>query len=74
MVDLKPVESSNIAAVGYDPDGQTLHVKFKGSGQVYTYADVAPEQHEALMGADSIGTHFHANIRSKIKGTKVEAI
>jgi hypothetical protein len=73
-MDLKPVESSNIAAVGYDPDDRTLHVKFKGSGQVYAYDGVTPEHHEALMGADSIGTHFHANIRKNFKGSKVDAI
>ncbi len=73
-MDLKPVKSSNIAAVGYDPDDQTLHVKFKESGAVYTYADVPADDHEALMGADSIGKHFHANIRSKFNGNKVETI
>jgi hypothetical protein len=62
-VKLEPVTSSNIAAVGYDHATRTLGVQFK-SGGTYHYHDVSPEEHRALVSADSIGSHFHQHIRS----------
>jgi hypothetical protein len=65
----KSVTSSNISAIGYDPETETLEVEFKG-GTVYSYSGVTPQQHSALINADSIGSHFHKNIRS-LGGSKV---
>jgi hypothetical protein len=62
MIDLEPVDSSNVSGVGYDPDSQTLHVEFKG-GSRYEYAGVPPETHAELMKADSIGRHLHGRIK-----------
>lgn len=62
-MDMQPVESSNVSAVGYDPDSQTLHVEFKG-GSRYEYAGVPPEAHAELMQSDSIGRHLHERIKS----------
>lgn len=61
-VEMKPVKSSNIAAVGYDPEAKTLRVAFL-NGSVYTYHDVDADKHAALMGADSVGGHFNAHIK-----------
>ncbi len=69
-VHMQRVESSAIKAVGYDATTQKLRVQF-ASGQTYEYHDVPPETHEGLMGADSIGSHFAANIRNEHKATKV---
>ena len=66
---LTPVKSSNIAAVGFDPATSTLGVQFS-SGATYHYAGVSAEDHAALMGADSIGSHFAKNIRGKFEGVK----
>lgn len=70
---LKAVSSSNIKAVGYDPEQQKLHVQFR-SGTTHCYDGVSAKEHEALLNADSIGTHFHANIRNNAayKSSKVE--
>jgi hypothetical protein len=54
----QPVSSSNVLSVGYDPDERTTEVEFKG-GSVYRYHDVEPHEHEALVNADSIGSHLH---------------
>lgn len=71
-MDMKPVTSSNIKAVGYHAPSKRLSVEFRGSG-TYHYDDVPPETHEALMGAtDSHGKHFHANIKGKFKQTKAD--
>lgn len=64
MIELKPVESSNIEAAGYDPATQTLEVKFKGSGKRYRYARVAPETFSDFEKAPSKGSFFSRNIRT----------
>lgn len=70
MTTLHPVTSSNIAAVGYDPEAKELHVKFK-TGATHVYSNVSPEQHQALVGAESVGSHFHHQIRNKFQSRKV---
>lgn len=61
---LAPVDSSQITHIGHDPESSRMVVKFK-SGQLYAYDNVTPEQHEALIGAKSIGSHFHTNFKSQ---------
>ena len=58
----EPVSSSNIAAVGYDPDSETLEVEFKTSG-IYQYFNVPAFMFERLVAADSVGKFFNAEIR-----------
>jgi hypothetical protein len=57
-----PVSSSNIRAIGYDPASQLLEVEFS-QGAVYEYREVSAAAHQALMGAESIGRYFAANIK-----------
>lgn len=66
---LKPVTSSNIDAVGYHEDERTLHVRFT-SGATYTYRDVDPAEHQALIEAESVGKHFAKHIRPHYAGEK----
>ena len=67
-----PVQSSNVAAVGYHGESRTLTIEFKGKGdqpgRIYDYPDVPPEAHEALMNAESIGSHLAAVIRPNYTG------
>lgn len=70
-MELKPVKSSNIAKVGYDPESQELQIEFKG-GALYAYDAVPQEIATALENAESIGKHFHANVRDKFKTRKVK--
>lgn len=63
-MDHKPVESSNIESVGYDPDAKRLEVRFKG-GQLWEYDDVDEATHADLLNADSVGKYFHAHIRPR---------
>lgn len=58
-----PCQSSNVKSVGYDAATKKLHIEF-GSGAVHEYDEVESEQHRALMEAESIGTHFHHQIRN----------
>jgi KTSC domain len=64
----EPVESSNLASVGYDSDSETLEVEFKKGGAIYRYFNVPPIEHERLVNAHAlgatVGTYFSANIRN----------
>ncbi len=64
MIELTPVESDAIRALGHDPATNELHVEFKHGGR-YVYQGVTAAEHEALMGAPSVGGHFHAHIKSR---------
>jgi hypothetical protein len=54
-----PVQSSNIASIGYDQETGVMEVEFKGSGKVYTYPNVSAHEHETLIAAPSIGKKFN---------------
>ena len=71
-MNMTPVESSNIASVGYDEQTKVLHIQFK-SGATHAYSDVSPEKHKALMAAESKGKHFIAHIRNSHKSNRVES-
>ena len=70
MSTLHPVTSANVAAIGYEPETQTLRVQFKGPDgkprpKVYSHKGVPAELHGRLMAADSIGGFYAANVRGK---------
>ncbi len=69
-VEMKPVKSSNIAAIGYDAPSKTMHVQFS-SGASYAYDGVEPDIHAAFAGADSVGSHFAKHIRPKFTGRRI---
>lgn len=71
-IPMKPVTSSTIHSIGYDPSRRLMRVDFKSGGGVtsYHYHDVPPEAHAALAGADSHGSHFHQHVRGKFPHTK----
>lgn len=70
-IDLNPVESSNIVALGYDPSTRRLAVAFK-SGGIHVYHEVGQAEFAAFADAESVGKHFHAHIRNKFASTKHE--
>jgi hypothetical protein len=59
-----PVQSSNLASVGYDPATSTLEVEFHNGG-VYQYYGVPSQVYESLINAASKGSYFHHNIKMK---------
>ncbi len=62
-VQLIPVSSSNLAAVGYDPQRLELTIAFL-DGLVYRYYGVPEQEYLDLMNAyDSHGEYFYDNIR-----------
>ncbi len=59
-----PIESSNIASVGYDADTRTLEVEFRGSknkpSRIYQYYDIPFYIYNDLLngGFTSAGRYF----------------
>lgn len=69
-MNLVPVSSSNIAAVGYEEGSMTLTIEFL-SGTVYQYFDVSLQVYQELMAAGSVGTYFSHNIKNNYRYTKL---
>ena len=60
-----PVESSNLASVSYHEPSRTMQVRFKG-GATYEHSGVEPLTHAALMGAESAGKFYGANLKGRL--------
>ena len=69
-MNMVPVRSSDIAAIGYDATSGTLHIRFN-SGGLYAYYNVHDAVYRGLMGAGSHGRYFHAHIRGRYNDTKI---
>lgn len=63
-----PVISSNLAAVGYE--GGSLYITFH-SGHTYRYDDVPQHVYDGLMSAPSHGKYFHAYIKNVYHYTRL---
>lgn len=62
-MNMVPVSSSNLKAVGYEPITQKLQVAFLG-GSLYEYSGVPAPVHAGLMAAGSHGTYFDRYIKN----------
>jgi hypothetical protein len=65
-----PVTSTDIYAIGYDADTQTLEVEFN-TGSVYAYSDVHQGEYDAFIDSGSKGKYFHANIKKRYSFVKL---
>jgi len=61
-VEMIPVESSNLSAIGYDSDTSTLYVNFLNGSQ-YAYKEVPEEVFEEFKESDSKGQFLHRRIK-----------
>ncbi|KAF0098959.1 MAG: hypothetical protein FD144_4034 [Rhodospirillaceae bacterium] len=68
-MELIPVVSSNLSAVGYDQANQYLYVRFK-NGLNYRYLQVPQSLFDALMKSSSKGTFFNDKIKDRFKFVK----
>lgn len=69
-VEMVPVKSSNVEAIGHR--GSTLHVRFKGGG-LYTYTDVPAEVFREGVAAESVGGWFRSKVMGKFRHEKHDA-
>lgn len=74
-IQMRPVDSSQLKEVGFDPASGTLAIRFhakKGPGSLYQYRGVPQDVFDGLVDADadpekSVGTFFGENIKGKGK-------
>jgi hypothetical protein len=66
----RPVSSSNLRSVGYDPETSTLEIEFHNGG-TYQYFGVPTSAYRSLMGAGSHGGYFHSHIKDVYPDAKV---
>jgi hypothetical protein len=62
---LTPVISSNIAAVGYDIVQNVLLIQFHGKTTTYPYHGVTVELYEEMMKSGSVGSFYAKNIKGR---------
>lgn len=69
-IELSDVESSQIAAIGHDPETNTLAIRFKPyrsspdkPGALYHYDNFTAEDFAAFLGSESYGRHFGKHIK-----------
>lgn len=69
-IELLPISnSSQIKGIGYDADSKTLAIQFNKGAAAYHYTDVPQEAYDALLAAESKGSHFGQHIRGKYQHT-----
>lgn len=66
-----PVNSSQIAAIGYDAEAQKLQIEFN-NGWVYVYDQVAADVFESMKQAPSVGQFFYRNIKGRYSYYRVQ--
>lgn len=62
--------SDLISGDNYDPESNTLAIRFRSNGAVYHYNGCSPDMWEAYSKAESKGRYFHANIKKNLQGVK----
>jgi hypothetical protein len=70
VIKMIPVISSQIEAIGHDPETNTLAIQFPSKdstkpGNLYHYENFTAEHFEAFINAESIGSHFIKQIKPK---------
>jgi hypothetical protein len=67
---LIPVQSTNLRAVGYDPESHTLEIHFR-SGGIYRYRGVPQSAFDGLLAATSKGRYFDRQIKNRYRFVKL---
>ena len=65
-----PVQSSNVAEVGYEKDSMVLEVLFH-SGSAYQYFDVPEALFSEMLQAESIGRFLNEHIKDSYRYVKL---
>ena len=72
-MNIKPVESTTLVAIGYDDTREFLELKFR-SHAVYRYFGVPGSVYEALVAAPSKGRYFNEAIRGRFPHSLISTI
>lgn len=71
-INRQPLQSSDIASVGYDEVTGTLEIEFRATG-VYRYFSVPQDVHDSLMRTPSPGKFFLQHIKGKYAWERANA-
>ncbi len=63
MPKMQLVDSSSIESIGYAASRQELYVRFRESGEIYVYFDVAPAVFERFSNATSKGRFLNEHVK-----------
>lgn len=72
-IPLEAVESSSLAAIGYEPSRETLAVQFR-SGEIYHYAGVSQATALELYNAPSRGAFYARAIKGRYWGERMTGV
>lgn len=66
-IQMMPVQSTAIKAIGYDPDTKTLYIEFNKVKKYPTYQFSPVSGHTAgrIFKSPSIGQYYHRNIKPR---------
>lgn len=70
-MEMTPVKSSLITAIGYNEEKKELIVEFK-KGDTYSYKPVPHAIYTAMLDALSMGSFFLRNVKGQYPTQKVE--
>jgi hypothetical protein len=61
-MEMQPVDSSNLAAAGYNSNSQILRIQFN-DGSLYEYSGVPEHVYNGLLSASSKGRYFDQHVK-----------
>jgi hypothetical protein len=68
---MQPVNSSNVAELGYDLNSQNVYVRFLNA-TLYIYKGVPEAEFNSLLNAPSIGSYLHRNFKNVFPYERIE--
>lgn len=68
---MSPVESTLLAAAGYDLEAKVLFLRFVSHSALYAYHGVEKDLYDALLKSESKGAFFHENILNRFPHSRV---
>lgn len=66
-----PVNSSNIAEVGYDEENKEVYVRFLNNS-LYVYKGVPIFEYESLINSPSLGSYLNRNYKNVYPYERIE--
>ena len=66
-----PVQSSNVAEVGYDEENEIAYVRFL-SDALYIYKGVPKWNFDGLVNAPSVGSYLNVNFKNVYPYERIE--
>lgn len=71
---LRSVDSTCVARMGYDGNGEEVLVEYHGSSQIYGYGSVPPRVYDEFERADSKGTFVNEVIKPRYAVRKLRGV